>query len=48
MPGAKRGRSEEDRLHLDQKLLYNLLDPQHWVSVAGDAMVQSYEAEKMW
>ena len=48
MLGAKRGRSEEDRLHLDQKLLYNLLDPQHWVSIAGGAMVQSYGADKMW
>ena len=30
------------------KLLYVRVNPQHWVLVAGDAMVQSYEPEKMW
>ena len=30
-----------------QKLLYTLLNPQQWVSVTGNAMVQSYEPEKM-
>ena len=35
-------------LNIDQKLLYILLHLQNWVSTARDAMVQSYEPEKMW
>ena len=41
-------RSKKAGLNLDQKLLYILLHLQNWVSTARDAMVQSYEPEKMW
>ena len=41
--GARRGRPPSW-----PKLLYVRVNPQHWVLVAGDAMVQSYEPEKMW
>ena len=41
-------RSKKLGLNLDQKLLYILLHLQNWVSTARDAMVQSYEPEKMW
>ena len=40
-------RSKKAGLNLDQKLLYILLHLQNWVSTARDAMVQSYEPEKM-
>ena len=39
---------QEAGLNLDQKLLYILLHLQNWASAARDAMVQSYEPEKMW
>jgi hypothetical protein len=40
-------RSKKAGLNIDQKLLYILLHLQNWVSAARDAMVQSYEPEKM-
>ena len=45
-PGALIGRSEEAGLRHDKKLLYVLMNLQHWVSAAADAMVKSYEPEK--
>ena len=45
-PGALNGRSEEAGLRHDKKLLYVLMNLQHWVSAAADAMVKSYEREK--
>ena len=44
-PAARRSRSEEPGLFDEQKLLYILLHPKHWVSAAGVAVGQSYGRE---
>ena len=44
-PAARRSRSEEPGLFDEQKLLYILLHPKHWVSAAGNAVGQSYGRE---
>ena len=45
-PAARRSRSEESGLYGEQKLLYIILHPKHWVSAAGAAVGQSYGREK--